>query len=1777
MRAIVRKYAYGIILGGSVFTGTGFCQSVINIPPNRPPSFAGPNNVVNVLENGELRRDFVARDGAVVNIDGGRTGNIAAVNGATVNLKSGRVDGRLAAESGQVVVSGGAADSIRTHAGGVINISGGAINQVRGANSSIVVHGVDFEIGGVPVSGLSEGNLVAVNLPTDSTITATLADGTPFAHYQEDVDGAFTIVQTVAPVLPPAGTITIDSNVDLPFASAGKTVLIEDGGVLPDSFRAGPESRVELKGGHIDRAFHAIGTEVVIERGAIRRDLHAYGGTVITLHGGMIESDARLYAESTLNIHGGTVGNIRVEKGATINLESGTLYNTNISYGAEIHVSGGELLRTLDVYGTAIFTGGSAAGFLGVHDFGQVILAGGRLNDNTEIRQDSLMTLRGVDFQLDGVSLNVLQPDELQNVGDRLQMPLPQGSLLSGTLSDGTRFAMSSDEADRFDTPVVLELSRPPVESPVSIELPRDAVPRGIGAGQRLTVRDGGALPENFNVGPGSTVHVLGGTVGRNFEAVGASVEIVGGRIGDGLDAFHGATVDISGTVEWHDIDVHAGAVANLGGGIAEGGITARPGSQVVISGAKIRGLLTADQAVINIQDGEIGKRHSTESIATGATLIQMSGGLLHNLVLFDGSTLSATGGQVGYLSVNDSTAVEIDGARFERLDVHRGGEAIIRSGNVDELDSFGTIRFLGGAIGDGNEWLAGNVELHGYDFHINGTPLVGLDEVDQSLLVDYESGSLLTGTLSDGSAFAITTDESRVSSTIQNGVVRLIRTAIRPLPDVVNVPSDPAPWGIGGGRTLIVDDGGAIPDHFVAGSGSTVEIRGGTVGNNFEVENSVVSISGGKVGDEMDAFARAVINITGGEVGSRLEAYSDSTVNIYGGRVGNQFRARANSAVNVDGGEVGSGLELLDGASLTVVSGTIDNELTARSGSTVDIHGGSIGAQFDAEANASITIRAGTLDSTRAHGANITMFGGRIDSDLRIDSGGTFDLAGGVIDQINVSGADTRLNIRGVDFMVNGSPLDLVNEGDSLAFDLPENALLSGILADGTPFVFTGAHSERDSIEAGTLNLVRSAMPVPGPPAVRLPADPAPVGVGTGQTLTVGPDGYLPGPFNAGPGSTVVVAGGDIGRNFEAYGSQVIVRAGSIANEFDAFPGTIVTMEGGRIGNMEAFDSSVMNVSGGESGVVGMHPGSHVHVQGGKVRAIVAVDPLIEISGGIVTEATVDSGSIHMSSGRVERLNVNRATADVSGGAVEDFVAQGTTASINGGFIARRFATSDQSDITIMGQDFRLDGVEVEGLTVEGERVTLTAGNANLFEGLFDATLADGTPLALSGVDELTRRRTGDRLVNSTLTLVRTSAPAAEPITHHVPTDSAPDFLRNGQTLVLANCGELSDNFLASRGSQIEIRGGRVGENFEAVGADVSVQGGVIGAGFDVFNGAVVDISGGSIGEGMDIANGSVVRLRGGSVDRSLRVFDGAELHIFGSEFRHGGENVEGLNELGDSIIFTPRGSGSLDVTLGDGNELNLRLRTSGSSGFVGADSIVRLTMVEPESLVTLQPGDADQNRAFDQLDLVQVQQAGKYLSGTMATWGEGDWNSGPGGSPGHPPEGDCRFDQRDITAALVADRYLSGPYAALKRRETKSDEQTSLIYDAATGQLEIVAPTHRNLTSINITSLASRFTGNEIDKLDGPFDNSSTDNIFKATMDGSFSFLDFGDVLPANLSETQVLNDLFVFGSLDDGSALAVVNLMYVPIPEPTAVVLAVIGLVSFVITPPRSRQRA
>ena len=213
---------------------------------------------------------------------------------------------------------------------------------------------------------------------------------------------------------------------------------------------------------------------------------------------------------------------------------------------------------------------------------------------------------------------------------------------------------------------------------------------------------------------------------------------------------------------------------------------------------------------------------------------------------------------------------------------------------------------------------------------------------------------------------------------------------------------------------------------------------------------------------------------------------------------------------------------------------------------------------------------------------------------------------------------------------------------------------------------------------------------------------------------------------------------------------------------------------------------------------------------------------------------------------------------------------------------------------------------------------------------------------------------------------------------------------------------------------------------------------------------------------------------------------------------------------------------------------------------------------------MAALQAGDADRDFDADHLDVVQVLQRGKYLSGEPATWGEGDWDGAPGGEPGNPPPGNGVFDQIDIINSLNGVAY-HGPYAApqcggearftgivpqpIAPGGILGDAQTSVVYDPETGEIAVDAPAEVQLTSLNLDSVSSRFVSASwnVTVFGGSFDIVAANRLFKATFDSSFGSISLGHVAQPGLAQEFFLNDLTVAGSLAGGGHLGPVDLVY------------------------------
>jgi hypothetical protein len=246
----------------------------------------------------------------------------------------------------------------------------------------------------------------------------------------------------------------------------------------------------------------------------------------------------------------------------------------------------------------------------------------------------------------------------------------------------------------------------------------------------------------------------------------------------------------------------------------------------------------------------------------------------------------------------------------------------------------------------------------------------------------------------------------------------------------------------------------------------STVNITDGTVQNHFAVrEGSVVNMSGGIVGGEgylgnLDAHAGSEINISGGTVDGSFYAFSGSVVNISGGTVGDEagfrnFYIQPGSEVNISGGLVRS-YEVEAAGVVNMTGGTVDRIFEAYPDSEFNFSGGTVANLFVyGESHVTLSDDAIVNGQLIAYpGSKLRMTGGEVSFIFRVDNESEVDISGGTIgNNFHVLSGGT-VNLIGLEFFLNGSPITSLVPGEALAI-LDRNAVLSGVLADGSPFSY--------------------------------------------------------------------------------------------------------------------------------------------------------------------------------------------------------------------------------------------------------------------------------------------------------------------------------------------------------------------------------------------------------------------------------------------------------------------------------------------------------------------------------------------------------------------------------------------------------------------------------------------------------------------------------------------------------------------------------------------------
>ncbi len=492
--------------------------------------------------------------------------------------------------------------------------------------------------------------------------------------------------------------------------------------------------------------------------------------------------------------------------------------NTNI----EVNISGGSTGFGLDVFSGATLniSGGTVGDSLEVFSGGVVHYTGGTVGQNFTSASGGSVAIIGGEFVRNGVPISG-------------STTVSSGTILTGTLADGTvivlvRDTAASETRDTFPSGTLTLATTSLPAAPSIVNSPVDSVPRGLRAGQTLTLGAGANTIENF-AGVDATLNLAGGSIARGLELVGTDLNLTQGSIGDRFHMFAGSTLNMSGGTIGNDFRSLAGTQINLSGGTVGQQFRVYAGSTIDITGGEFE---LDGVPVTGTTNFPSGSKLLTGTLADGSVFI------------FDRSFASVNLNTVSLPSapsvINSPTDPAPKGLRAgQTLNLGTGASVGDNFATVDA-----TVNMTGGTIGNGLEVLRTNVTIDG-----------GI--VGQNVLL--HAGSHLG--INDGQVGSIQLSDAILD--ITGGIAGYFRAESN---SVVNI------------------RGGDVAGGVLSGANnSIVTISGGNISAELSVfAENTLNIAGGSINGGVTVYSDSVVNISGGDLNSNFRALSGQ-VNILG------------------------------------------------------------------------------------------------------------------------------------------------------------------------------------------------------------------------------------------------------------------------------------------------------------------------------------------------------------------------------------------------------------------------------------------------------------------------------------------------------------------------------------------------------------------------------------------------------------------------------------------------------------------------------------------------------------------------------------------------------------------------------------------------------------------------------------------------------------------------------------------------------------------------------
>ncbi|MEM7453930.1 MAG: hypothetical protein AAF456_06190, partial [Planctomycetota bacterium] len=506
--------------------------------------------------------------------------------------------------------------------------------------------------------------------------------------------------------------------------------------------------------------------------------------------------------------------------------------------------------------------------------------------------------------------------------------------------------------------------------------------------------------------------------------------------------------------------------------------------------------------------------------------------------------------------------------------------------------------------------------------------------------------------------------------------------------------------------------------------TGTVVNLNSGSIGRSFESGlfsgfGGEVNISGGSIGQDCLA-GFSTFTMTGGDIG--IFFFCDgSTIDVTGGTIG-QYLLASSCDLTI-GGTASIGRDAtISRSNIAMSGGAIASDLEIRSSSDLLFSGGEISSVDISQSTVANTGGQFISSFDVMNNSVVEQDGGDVWFGPRIQSGSVMRLAGGSVGSPLVASAGTTLEISGGDFEIDGVP------AATGQVNLPVGALLTGVMSDGTVFVFNSSGGVLDSIPDGTLTLVPAAIPPQGPAVINAPADPVPAGLRPGQTLNM-QTGAAAGVNFTAIESEINLADGWIERGLELVSTTLNVTGGTIGFNPKAYANSFITQSSGSVSSMRLYDNSTYHLTGGICSGPSIYDGAACSVFGGELLnwATVYQGGKLNIAAGIINRvrANVD-GEVNLAGTEFRLLDLN------TGALIEDLTPQ-----IAAG---QRIVIADR-DVTLAGtlldgspislnlnsvfvsneSQFNVASIVTVGLTledvmlvVEADSVAITRGNGS-------------------------------------------------------------------------------------------------------------------------------------------------------------------------------------------------------------------------------------------------------------------------------------------------------------------------------------------------------------------------------------------------------------------------------------------------------------------------------